>query len=113
MAAGDRSEIRLYGPTEMSTAASAGTIATVPADRLWVTKQIIFTNTNGIDAWVTLSVGDVSTSSNAIFYQLPVAGNDTLVFDTALVMTAAETVQGVSDRSGVNVTAVGWVKETA
>jgi len=113
MAAGDRSEVRLYGPTEVSTAASAGTIGTVPADRVWVTKQLMFTNTNGVDAWVTVSIGDVSTSSNALFYQLPIAGNDTVVFDTAVVMTAAETIQAISDRTGVNITGVGWVKETA
>jgi hypothetical protein len=28
-----------------------------------------------------------------------------------LVMTATETVQAISDRSGVNITGVGWVKE--
>lgn len=111
MAAGDRTETRVFGPSEVSTAASGGTLGTVPASRVWVTKQIIITNTNGVDAWVTISIGDVTVATNAIFYQLPIAGNDTLVFDTALVMAAAETVQGKADRSGVNVTAVGWVKE--
>jgi len=28
-----------------------------------------------------------------------------------LVATAAETINGIADRTGVNVTAVGWVKE--
>lgn len=111
MAAGDRTETRIFGPSEVSTAASAGVVGTVPASRVWVTKQVIFTNTNGVDAWVTMSIGDVSTSSNSVFYQLPIAGNDTLVFDTALVMSAAETIQAVADRSGVNITGVGWVKE--
>jgi hypothetical protein len=111
MAAGDRTETRVFGPTEVSTSAGSATVGTVPANRVWVTKQFIFTNTNGVDAWITVSVGDVTTASNAIFYQLPVAGNDTVVFDTALVMTATETVQAISDRSGVNITGVGWVKE--
>lgn len=111
MATGDRTETRVFGPTEVSTAASAGVVGTVPASRVWVTKQVIFTNTNGVDAWVTMSIGDVSTASNAVFYQLPIAANDTLVFDTALVMSATETVQSVADRSGVNITGVGWVKE--
>jgi hypothetical protein len=69
------------------------------------------TNTNSVDAWVTIAIGSTGTASNAIFYQLPIAANDTLVFDTALVVTAAETIRAVADRTGVNVTAVGWVKE--
>ena len=111
MAVGDRTESRLFGPAAVATSAGSATVGTVPASSVWVTKQFMFTNTNGVDAWVTVSVGDVTTASNAIFYQLPVAGNDTGVFDTALVMTATETVQAISDRSGVNITGVGWVKE--
>jgi hypothetical protein len=35
-----------------------------------------------------------------------------MVFDTALVLTAAETLQGLADTaSKVNVTLVGWEKE--
>lgn len=109
MAVGDRTEKRLFGPTEVAT--SDTTVATVPASRVWVVKQVMITNTNSVDAWATLSIGTSSATPNCFFYQLPIAANDTLVFDTALVMTAAETVNAQSDRSGVNVTAVGWEKE--
>jgi len=71
----------------------------------------MITNTNGVDAWVTIAIGSTGTASNAIFYQLPVAANDTVIFDTALVITAAETLRAVADRTGVNITGVGWVKE--
>jgi hypothetical protein len=109
MAVGDRSEKRLFGPTEVAT--SDTTVATVPASRLWVVKQLMITNTNGVDAWVTLSIGAASATPNCFFYRLPVAANDTVVFDTALVMSAAETINGEADRSGVNVLGVGWEKE--
>lgn len=109
MAAGDRTESRVIGPSVIGTTDT--TVGTVPASRVWVIKQFILTNTNSVDAWVTVSVGATSTAGNALFYQLPVAANDTVVFDTALVLTAAETVQAISDRGAVNVTANGWVKE--
>ena len=109
MAAGDRTETRLIGHSAVGT--SNGTLGTVSASNVWVTKQIVITNTNGVDAWVSLAIGTSDTASNCFFYQLPIAGNDTLVFDTALVLTAAETIQGQADRSGVNITVNGWVKE--
>jgi len=109
MAVGDRTEGRLIGPSAVGT--SDTTLGTVPATRLWVVKQIMITNTNGVDAWVTIAIGSTGTASNAIFYQLPVAANDTVIFDTALVITAAETLRAVADRTGVNITGVGWVKE--
>jgi hypothetical protein len=111
MAVGDRVESRVFGPSAVGTTDT--TLGTVPSSRVWVVKQFIVTNTNGVDAWVTISIGATSTASNAIMYQLPISANDTLVFDTALVLTAAETVQAISDRGAVNVTAMGWVKETA
>jgi len=46
-----------------------------------------------------------------VFSALPIAKDDTVVFDTALVVDAAETFQGYADRTGVNVTVVGWEKE--
>jgi hypothetical protein len=109
MAAGDRSEKRLAGPTALGT--TNGTIATVPADRQWTTKQIIFTNTTGLEALVYFAIGSASTVGNRIFSALPIAKDDTVVFDTALVVDEAETFQGYADRAGVNVTIVGWEKE--
>lgn len=109
MAVGDRTEKRLAGPTGLGT--SNGTIATVPASRQWTTKQIVFTNTSGVEALVYFAIGTSATAGNRIFSALPIAKDDTVVFDTALVVDAAETFQGYADRSGVNVTVVGWEKE--
>jgi hypothetical protein len=45
---------------------------------------------------------------------LPIGANDVIVWDTALVLAAGETLQGLSDTaSKVNVTVVGWEKQTA
>lgn len=111
MAVGDRSEKRLAGPTALGT--TNGTIATVPSARQWTTKQVIFTNTSGIEALVYFAIGSAGTAANRIFSALPIAKDDTVVFDTALVVDAAETFEGYADRAGVNVTVVGWEKVTA
>jgi len=42
---------------------------------------------------------------------LPVAIGDTIVYDTGIVMTAAEQLYGYADRAGVNIIVNGWEKE--
>jgi hypothetical protein len=45
---------------------------------------------------------------------LPIGANDLMVWDTAIVLNAGETLQGLSDTAAkVTVTAVGWEKQTA
>lgn len=109
MAVGDRTEKRLAGPAVLGT--SNATVATVPASRQWTTKQFIFTNTAGAEALVYLAIGTSATASNRVLSGLPIAAGDVVVWDTALVLDAAETLQGYADRSGVNITAVGWEKQ--
>lgn len=109
MAVGDRVEKRVAGPAVMST--SNAVIGTVPASRQWTMKQIVFTNTSGSEALVYLAVGTSATVSNRVLSGLPIAGGDVVVWDTALVLDAAETLQGYADRSGVNVTVMGWEKQ--
>jgi len=88
MAAGDRTEARLGGPTQLGTTTT--TVCTVAASRVEVLKQIII----------------------CIISQLPIGANDIMVFDTALVLTAGETLQGLADAASVvNVTVIGWEKE--
>lgn len=108
MAIGDRTETRLVNPTVIT--ASNTIIGTVPASTVWVTKQIIICNTNGVDAWIKLAIGTTATAGNCFFFQLPIAAYDTLVFDTALVLVAAETIQAISDRGAINITLTGWAK---
>ena len=110
MAAGDRTEKRLGGPTQLGTTTT--TLCTVPASHTYVIKQIVIANTDTVDRLLTLSIGSAATAANHIISALPIGGNDLVVFDTALVLEAAETLQGLSDTaSKVNVTLVGWDKE--
>jgi hypothetical protein len=110
MAVGDRTETRLGGPTQLGTTTT--TIATVAASRVEVIKQIIICNTDTVDRTVTLSIGSAATAANRFMSQLPIGANDLMVFDTALVLTAGETLQGLSDAASVvNVIAIGWEKE--
>lgn len=110
MAVGDRTESRLGGPTQLGTTTT--TIATVAASRVEVIKQIIVTNTDTVDRTFSLAIGTAATAANRIISQLPIGANDIIVFDTALVLTAAETLQGLADvASVVNVTVIGWEKE--
>jgi len=110
MAVGDRTEQRLGGPTQLGTTTT--TVCTVSASRVEVLKQIIITNTDTVDRTFTLAIGTAATAANRIISQLPIGANDIMVFDTALVLTAGETLQGLADvASVVNVTVIGWEKE--
>jgi hypothetical protein len=112
MAVGDRSESRLGGPTQLGTTTT--TIATAATGYAEVIKQIIICNTDTVDRTVTLAVGSAATASNRIMSALPIGANDVIVWDTALVLAAGESLQGLSDTaSKVNVTVVGWEKQTA
>lgn len=111
MAVGDRVEKRIYGPAALSATAGSPTIITVTASRQWTTKQFVFTNTSGSEALLYVSIGAVGTVGNRVLSALPIAANDVIVWDTAIVLEAGETLQCYADRSGVNLTAVGWEKQ--
>jgi uncharacterized Ntn-hydrolase superfamily protein len=109
MASGDRVESRLGGPTQLGT--STTTIVTAASGHTYVVKQIIIANTDTVDRTVTLAVGSAATAANRIMSALPIGANDLIVWDTALVLAATETLQGLSDTaSKVTVTVVGWDK---
>lgn len=110
MAAGDRTEAKLCAPTQLGTTTT--TLFTVPSSHVYLVKQIIVTNTDTVDRVFSLAIGTAATASNRVFSSLPIGANDTLVFDTALVLVATDTLQGLADTASmVNVTAVGWDKE--
>jgi hypothetical protein len=112
MAVGDRTEARLGGPTQLSTTTT--TICTAASGYNEIIKQIIICNTDTVDRTVTLAIGNASVASNRLMSSLPIGANDIMVFDTAIVLSATETLQGLADaNSVVNVTAVGWEKQTA
>lgn len=111
MAVGDRTERRLIGPVALSnTNAAVGN--TVSASRVWVGKQIILCNTDTLERLVYLAIGNAAVSSNRFISALPIAASDTIVLDTAIVMTANEQLFGYADSNAVvTVTMVGWEKE--
>jgi len=77
-----------------------------------VLKQIIITNVDTVDRTFSLAIGTAATAANRIISQLPIGANDIMVLDTALVLTAGETLQGLADAASiVNVTVIGWEKE--
>jgi hypothetical protein len=112
MAIGDRNEARLGGPVQLGTTTT--TICTAATGYAEIIKQIIICNTDTIDRTVTLAIGSAATAANRLMSALPIGANDLMVFDTAIVLAAGETLQGLSDTAAkVTVTAVGWEKQTA
>ena len=112
MAVGDRVEARLGGPTQLGT--STTTICTAATGFAEILKQIVICNTDTVDRTVTLAVGSAATEANLLMSALPIGANDTIVFDTAIVLAAGETLEGLSDTADkVTVTVVGWEKQTA
>lgn len=112
MAIGDRSESRLGGPIQLGTTTT--TIVTAAAGYANIIKQIIITNTDTIDRTVTLAIGSAATAANRLLSTLPIGGSDVMIWDTAIVLAAGETLQGLSDTAAkVTVTVVGWTKQTA
>lgn len=104
-----RSELRLGGPSQLGL--TTGAVITVPASHTYIVKQIVVCNTDTIDRAFSLAIGSAATASNRMFSTMPIGANDTLVFDTAIVLAAGETLQGLADTtSKVTVTAFGWDK---
>ena len=112
MAVGDRVEARLGGPTQLGTTTT--TICTAATGFAEILKQIVICNTDTVDRTVTLAVGSAATAANRLMSALPIGANDTVVFDTAIVLAAGETLQGLSDTADkVTVTVVGWEKQVS
>ncbi len=108
MASGDVFPKRLGGPTQVSVSATPTTLFTVPSGRQYTIKQIVICNTDGVDRTITIGIGGVTAALSSVFL-LPIAGYDTIVMDTGLVLEATETLQGCSDTaSKVTVTITGW-----
>ena len=112
MAIGDRNEARLGGPVQLGTTTTV--IATAATGYADIIKQIVICNTDTVDRTVTLAIGTAATAANRLMSALPIGANDIMVWDTAIVLAAGETLQGLSDTADkVTVTAVGWEKQTA
>jgi len=110
MASGDVFPKLLANPTLLGTTTT--TMFTVPAGRQYAIKQIVICNTDGTERLVTVAKGTAATAGNCFVYRLPISRSDTVVLDTALVLEAGETIQGLSDTGAVvTVTVTGWDRE--
>ena len=100
-------------PAPVSLGTTDTTIFTVPTGRQWAVKQIVVCNTDTIERWLSLSFNGASTTNaNCFVNRLPIAGNDTIVLDTAFIFEAGQTLRGSADTdSRVTVTVTGWQRE--
>ena len=106
-----RAESRLGGPTQLGTTTT--TICTAGAGVTEVIKQVVICNTDTVDRTFTLSIGSAASGANHLFSATPIGANDSIIFDTAIVLAPTETLQGLADTaSKVTVTAFGWEKTT-
>ena len=125
---GDRNEWRLNDTTITGGTSSVGgtpvaatplgttttVVATVPSGYQYIVKQVIICNTDTQDRVLSLAIGTAATAANRFVSILPVAGSDTIVLDTGIILNAGETIQGLSDTaSKVNIVLLGWHKQTA
>lgn len=97
---------RVYGPAQPGT--STAVLATVAASKRWIVKQVLLANTTGAAASVTLGIGGTA-AANQIVPAVLVPANDVETIDMTLVMTAAETLNGLQGTSAavtVTVTAI-------
>ena len=116
MAVGDRNEARLNDSSAASTqlGTSTTTVCTVPSGYQYIVKQVIMCNTDTQDRVLSLAIGTAADLAKRFVSVLPIGGSDTIVLDTGIVLNAGETLQGLSDTGAkVNVTVVGWTKQTA
>lgn len=104
-----RAESRLGGPTQLGTTTT--TICTAGAGVTDIIKQLIICNTDTVERTFTLAIGSAATAANRLFSSMPIGANDTIVLDTAIVLAATETLEGLSDTGAkITVTAFGWEK---
>jgi hypothetical protein len=112
MAIGDRNESRLGGPVQLGTTTTV--IATAATGYADIIKQVVICNTDTVDRTVTLAIGSAATAANRLMSNLPIGANDVMIWDTAIVLAAGETLQGLSDTAAmVTVSAFGWEKQTS
>jgi predicted methyltransferase len=71
-------------------------------------------NTDTQDRVLSLAIGSAATAANRFVSLLPIAGFDTIILDTGIVLNTGETIQGLSDTGAkVNVVLVGWTKQVS
>jgi hypothetical protein len=110
MASGDVLPKRLGGPTQLGT--STTTLTTVSSGHQYSVKQVIICNTHTSQVTVSLAIGTAATVANRFVSGLVLEAGSVTVLDTALILEATETVQGLaSTASVVNIILTGWDRE--
>lgn len=110
---------RLVGPTQLTTTTST-VLYTVPQNKTTIVKQIVLCNTTASAVTVTMVLKPLNVaqaSSQNFFNTLSIAANETLTFQTSMVLdnngseaTAANSDQiigSASSNSAVNVFVYG------
>lgn len=108
MATGDRIETN-FGTFQMSTLAS--TIVITGVYTTTIISQILVTNLTNLTRTFNIGLnGNSAFNSNCMFFNMPLAPNDTLVFDCAIKMTYPGQYINVtaSAANSVNITILGW-----
>lgn len=75
-----------------------------PSASTAIVKQVIFTNTAGTAATVTLGIGTSDVAANRILSTVSVAANESLTFNTNLYLTSSEKLYFVTSATTVTVT---------
>jgi hypothetical protein len=92
MAIGEPILKRFAGPAAM--AAADAVLATVGAGKRWIVKQVVIVNNNTTTTrTVLLAKGTTATAGNR-WLSFPIPPGETAAFNLALVLEAADTING-------------------
>lgn len=86
-------------------------LATVPAAKSWIVKQVTIANTTASAATIRLSfpAGASLTAAQALLWDVPIPANSTTVVDLTQVLATGETIralQGTASALAVKVSVV-------
>lgn len=107
MALRDQTPKRIVGPVAMS-AANSTLGSAVAAGKRQIIKQVVIVNTGTSQRTVQVAIGTSATGANR-FIDLPLAGRETLVFNTSLPLEVGEQLnanQGTGTDCTITVSAV-------
>jgi hypothetical protein len=91
-----------------------GTLATVPANKRWMVKEIIICNTTGTAATATLAVvesGGASAANRRILNAKSIPANDLLVLALATAMAAGDFISGLQGTAAALTLTISGVEQ--
>jgi hypothetical protein len=69
-----------------------------------IVKQVVFCNTAGTAATVTLGVGTSDTAANRLISSMSIAANETMTYNTNVYLTSSEKLYFITSATTVTVT---------